>query len=145
MRDEPDDFRNNFSDAVPAGLDMPRLFRMVIMPLKAPIKSAGGILIPEATQEGNRWNQQLGRVAGVGPFVGKNRNYKDIGYDPEEDNLKVGDLCMFSANNPQRYTFEGANFVIVNDDAIMIGPIKEENISKYKFGRIASVDMSGVF
>lgn len=145
MRDSEADFRNEFEQPIPEGIDPPRLFRVLIMPLMAPTETPGGIILPGATHEGNLWNQQLGKVAAVADYVGKNRNYRDIGWEPEKDNLKPGDLCMFSANNPQRYTFKGTNFVVVNDDAIMIGPIDPENIKEYEFGRFTKINMGGSY
>lgn len=137
------DFRNAFDQEVPEGLDQPKLFRLFVMPLKTPTKTKGGIMLPDSVQEGNNWSQSLGRIAAVGPYVCCNRNYRDLNFDFEQHGPKIGELVMFSAHQPQRFKFKGVNLVIVNDDAILIGPIKEENIEHYVFGRFGQIDMGG--
>ena len=83
--------------------------RVVIKPLEAEEKSAGGIILPEKAQEKPR----EGEVIAVGP--GK---LLDNGTRAEMP-VKKGDIVVYSDFSGTEVTFEGEDYLIIEADRIL--------------------------
>ena len=83
--------------------------RVVIKPLEAEEKSAGGIILPEKAQEKPR----EGEVIAVGP--GKLLDNGTCAKMPVEK----GDIVVYSDFSGTEVTFEGEDYLIIEADRIL--------------------------
>lgn len=83
--------------------------RVLVKPLQAEEKSAGGIILPEAAQEKPR----EGEVIAVGP--GK---LNDKG-DRKPMNVKVGDVVVYSEYGGTEISHEGEDYLLIDEGSIL--------------------------
>jgi chaperonin GroES len=83
--------------------------RVVIKPLEAEEKSAGGIILPEKAQEKPR----EGEVIAVGP--GK---FNDKG-ERKPMTVKKGDTVVYSEYGGTEITFEGTDYLLIDEGSIL--------------------------
>lgn len=102
----------------PEGLE-PTLWRMIVMPLTAPEKSAGGIMLPASSQDAQVWAQYIGVIVAMGELCWKAPQYKQFDDYDKIEWPKVGDLVMFAKQAPFRFEKDGRKFVMVNDNEVL--------------------------
>lgn len=83
--------------------------RVLVKPLQAEEKSAGGIILPEAAQEKPR----EGEVIAVGP--GK---VNDKG-DRKPMNVNVGDVVVYSEYGGTEISHEGEDYLLIDEGSIL--------------------------
>jgi chaperonin GroES len=83
--------------------------RVLVKPLEAEEKSAGGIILPEKAQEKPR----EGEVIAVGP--GK---LNDKG-ERKELTVKVGDTVVYSEYGGTEITYEGTDYLLIDEGSIL--------------------------
>jgi co-chaperonin GroES (HSP10) len=91
--------------------------RVIVQIRSAKTKTAGGIILPEDTQETERWNTQAAKVVAVGSLAFHNRNTMQPW--PEGSWCAVGDFVRAPKYGGDRWSveFEGKEvlFVMFND------------------------------
>jgi chaperonin GroES len=83
--------------------------RVLVKPLEAEEKSAGGIILPEQAQEKPR----EGEVIAVGP--GK---VNDEG-ERRKMTVKVGDIVVYSEYGGTEITYEGTDYLLIDEGSIL--------------------------
>ncbi|MGD9497656.1 MAG: co-chaperone GroES [Armatimonadota bacterium] len=83
--------------------------RVLVKPLEAEEKSAGGIILPEAAQERPR----EGKVVAVGPG--------EIGDDgkPQPLSVKEGEIVIYASYGGTEVKIDGEEYLIVQQDDIL--------------------------
>lgn len=79
--------------------------RVVVKPAAAEEKTAGGIIIPDTAKE----KPQRGEVIAVGP-----------GKDGIAPTVKKGDTVLYGKYAGQELTYEGADYLIMREDDILV-------------------------
>ncbi len=79
--------------------------RVVVKPAAADEKTAGGIIIPDTAKE----KPQRGEVIAVGP--GKDGNLMTV---------NVGDVVLYGKYSGQELNYEGADYLIMREDDILV-------------------------
>jgi len=79
--------------------------RVVVKPAPAEEKTAGGIIIPDTAKE----KPQRGEIIAVGP-----------GKDGVEMTVKKGDTVLYGKYAGQELHYEGADYLIMREDDILI-------------------------
>jgi chaperonin GroES len=79
--------------------------RVVVKPAPAEEKTAGGIIIPDTAKE----KPQRGEVIAVGP--GKEDNAMTV---------KPGDIVLYGKYSGQELHYEGADYLIMREDDILV-------------------------
>ena len=79
--------------------------RVIIKPATADEKTKGGIIIPDTAKE----KPQRGEVVAVGP--GKDGNLMTV---------QVGDIVLYGKYSGQEINFEGADYLIMREDDILV-------------------------
>lgn len=91
--------------------------RVIVQIRTAKSKTAGGIILPEDTQETERWNTQVAKVIAVGSLAFHNRNTMQPW--PEGSWCKVGDFVRAPKYGGDRWSVEADGkevlFVMFND------------------------------
>ena len=97
--------------------------RVIVQIRSAKNKTAGGIILPEDTQETERWNTQAAKVVAVGSLAFHNRNTMEPW--PEGSWCDVGDYLRVPKWGGDRWEVkvgeedEPALFMILNDHEII--------------------------
>jgi len=100
-------------------LPEPLFAKYLLMPVKAPNKTTGGIIIPDQATEVYDYKSFVCRVIKRGPGVGKHPRYKEQMDLADTDYPVVGDYVVLSNNfNPNRMNIGGISFLLVNEDSI---------------------------
>ena len=79
--------------------------RVLVEPAAAEEKTAFGIIIPDTAKE----KPQRGEVIAVGP-----------GKDDKAMSVKVGDIVLYGKYAGQDLNFEGADYLIMREDDILV-------------------------
>lgn len=79
--------------------------RVVVKPAAAEEKTAGGIIIPDTAKE----KPQRGEVIAVGP-----------GKDGIKPTVKKGDTVLYGKYAGQELSYEGADYLIMREDDILV-------------------------
>jgi co-chaperonin GroES (HSP10) len=116
---------------IPEGLPAPETWRLLMMPVRAQSRTKGGIILTEDTIDAQFWNHQLFKVAAVGPNVYSGPAYAKLGLTPEQM-PKVGDLYLINPRNPDRFMYQGVNFLIVSDEQLRC-KVDPRFVSGFKF------------
>ncbi len=83
--------------------------RVLVQPLEAEEKSAGGIILPETAQEAPR----QGKVIAIGP--GK---LLDAG-ERQEMSVKVGDVVVYTEYGGTQVKVEGEEYLLIDESSIL--------------------------
>lgn len=83
--------------------------RVLIKPLAAEEKSAGGIILPEKAQEKPR----EGEVIAVGPGKVNDKGERKI------MSVKQGDVVVYSEYGGTEITFEGTDYLLIDEGSIL--------------------------
>jgi len=91
--------------------------RVIVQIRSAKSKTAGGIILPEDTQETERWNTQAAKVVAVGSLAFHNRNTMEPW--PEGSWCAVGDFVRAPKYGGDKWSVEADGkevlFVMLND------------------------------
>ena len=79
--------------------------RVVIRPVPADEKTAGGIIIPDTAKE----KPQKGEVVAVGP-----------GKDDQSMTVAIGDTVLYGKYAGQEINYQGADYLIMREDDILV-------------------------
>jgi hypothetical protein len=102
-----------------------------MIPVGARKKTKGGIFLPDDVLDAQNWAHQLYKVAAVGDFVFRGPRYKEMGVT-DADRPAPGDLYLISPKQPQRFSYKGVPFVVVNDDQLW-GKVKPDHAEGFSF------------
>ena len=98
---------------IPDDLPQPLLWRLLVLPVQPKTVSRGGILLPPGAQDAEAHLQVIGKVAIMGPLVGKSDKFKGC-YD-----VKVGDWVLFPRYGGQRMEYKNLRLIMLNDDELL--------------------------
>ncbi len=79
--------------------------RVVVKPAPAEEKTKGGLIIPDTAKE----KPQRGEVIAVGP-----------GKDDKKMTVSVGDIVLYGKYAGQELSYEGADYLIMREDDILV-------------------------
>lgn len=79
--------------------------RVLVKPAPAEETTKGGIIIPDTAKE----KPQRGEVVAVGP-----------GKDDNKMTVKVGDTVVYGKYAGQEFSYEGADYLIMREDDILL-------------------------
>ena len=94
-------------------LPTPAGYKMLVVKPEIEEKSAGGIVYADATRKKEEQGAVVGLVLKQGPMC-----YKDENKFPTGPWCKVGDFVLLRAYSGSRFSVDGKEFIIVNDDQI---------------------------
>lgn len=107
------------------GLMKPWGYKVLVMPVRAPTISKGGIFIPITVQEAQGYLNYFGRVAALGRGAFKAKRFADLGMTAK-DHPQVGDWVFYPVYQYLRLKMgrtakQGGDirFVMMNDDQIL--------------------------
>lgn len=83
--------------------------RVLVKPLEAEEKSAGGIILPEAAQERPR----EGKIVAVGP------GELDESGKPKGMSVKKGDIIIYASYGGTEIKMDGEEYLIINESDIL--------------------------
>jgi chaperonin GroES len=83
--------------------------RVLVKPLAAEEKSAGGIILPEKAQEKPR----EGEVIAVGPGKLNDKGERKV------ISVKQGDLVVYSEYGGTEITYEGTDYLLIDEGSIL--------------------------
>jgi chaperonin GroES len=83
--------------------------RVLVKPVEAEEKSAGGIILPEKAQEKPR----EGEVIAVGPGKLSDKGERKV------LTVKVGDLVVYSEYGGTEISFEGTDYLLIGEGSIL--------------------------
>lgn len=83
--------------------------RIIIKPMEAEEKTAGGIIIPDAAKE----KPQKGEVVAVGPGKTNEKGHKI------EMSLKKGDQVLYGKYSGTEISIEGSDYLIVRESDVL--------------------------
>ena len=104
-------------------LPSPTGWRILILPYRGKGKTEGGIFLPDDVQEKSQIGTQAGYVLKVGPLA-----YQDTEKFPSGPWCKEKDWVMFARYAGSRFTIDGGEVRILNDDEILAKIIDPEDI-----------------
>jgi hypothetical protein len=128
--DNADTTCNDIDAPIPEGMPQPSLFKLFVMPVSLRSITKGGIFLPDETLSNSEWFLSIGRVAAIGKYAFKGKQYRDIDFDPA-DAPAVGDLLLYDARAPRRFRFKNTNFVVIQDDQFWGRPQTVEGFQFY--------------
>ncbi|MEN6547218.1 MAG: co-chaperone GroES [Armatimonadia bacterium] len=83
--------------------------RVLVKPLEAEEKTAGGIILPEAAQEKPR----EGEVIAVGPGKLNDKGERKV------LGVKVGDKVVYSEYGGTEISYEGTDYLLIDESSIL--------------------------
>lgn len=103
-------------------LPVPVGWTILVKPYKAETMSAGGIAIPEASQEANRYLNTVGEVIAMGSLCYTDDRFRVGDRDPVAF-CRVGDHVQYGQNVGHRFNVydskgELTEFILLNDDNV---------------------------
>jgi chaperonin GroES len=104
-------------------LPSPTGWRILILPYRGKGKTEGGIFLPDDVQEKSQIGTQAGYVLKVGPLA-----YQDTEKFPSGPWCKEKDWVMFARYAGSRFTIDGGEVRILNDDEILATILDPEDI-----------------
>jgi chaperonin GroES len=91
----------------------PTGYRVLIAAIKVQDKTQGGVILPDDLKNREQTASVVGLVLKLGPDA-----YKDEKKFPNGAYCKEGDFVLFSAYSGTRFTIDGEEFRLMNDDTI---------------------------
>ena len=96
-------------------------YQLLVVPYEPERKTKGGIIIPDKTVDAERMASQSGYVW----FMGSDA-YTDSNKFPTGPWCKIGDWIMLSKWGGKRFTVDGIDLRIINDDEVLaVVPVPE--------------------
>jgi co-chaperonin GroES (HSP10) len=93
-------------------------YHVVVMPMMAPDKTSGGIILASESQDYNEHQNRVGIVVEVGPSCYKASKFKQLGIGPK-DFPKRGDWVLYGQYTPMKVEQKGVKLAIMNDDDLL--------------------------
>lgn len=84
------------------------------MPLRPKAVSKGGIVIPLAAQEAQKYLNYVGKVVAMGDL-----SYRHERFEAQKARPKAGDYVIYGRYAGQPLTYRGVRFLFINDDEIL--------------------------
>lgn len=95
-------------------LPQPAGWRILVRPLSPKAKTAGGIIIPEQSQDIQAYLITIGEVLLVGPLCYLRQDMKD-----GEAWTKPGDFVLYGKMAGLRIEVDGVKILVLNDDEVL--------------------------
>lgn len=120
MSQDQDTFTNADDTKLPEenGVVQPFGWRIIIMPMRPPEKSKGGIILTKETQAKTFWMGYVGRIVAVGPAAYKARKFRDMAFT-DEMTPKRGEWWLYTPYQPYRIKHGEVRLIAVNDDSLI--------------------------
>lgn len=120
---DQDGWFNDSQMPLPKKVMKPWGYKILVMPVRPPTKSKGGILIPTTVQEVAGYLNYLGRVVALGTGAYKAERYAAMGMKPA-DHPKVGDWVFYPIYQYVRLKMLDKKrgtirFIVINDDQVL--------------------------
>lgn len=93
-------------------------WQVLVMPVQARAKSAGGIIIPEMSQAKEQYLAYCGQIVALGPLAYKHQKYIDMGIT-DADKPHRGEWWLFPQYHYHRIDFKGVKLLALNDDSFI--------------------------
>lgn len=103
----------NETDEVPEGHPVPKLWRVLICPVRPKQKTASGLVIAQSAQDAQKVLNYVGKVVALGPLAYADERFK--GVTPP----KIGDWVAYGRYAGMPMTYKGCRLLLVNDDEIL--------------------------
>lgn len=94
-------------------LPAPTGYRLLVAAIKVQDKTSGGVILPDDMKNREQTASIVGLVLKAGPDA-----YKDTGKFPTGAYCKEGDFILFNAYSGTRFTIDGEEFRLMNDDTV---------------------------
>ena len=108
----------------------PTGWRILVMPYTGNDKTDGGVYIPDQVREREARATVVAYVIKVGPLA--YRDDKFGGYSTKEPWCKEGDWVCIGRYAGSRFTIEGGEVRIINDDEVIATIVDPDDIKSYK-------------
>jgi co-chaperonin GroES (HSP10) len=135
---DKDGWFNDSQIPLPKKVLQPWGYRILVMPVRPPAKTKGGIIVPIVVQETQGYLNYIGRLVAVGTGAFKHQRYAQMGMKPA-DHPKIGDWVFYPVyqyNRLRMVTPKGEiRFVMMNDDQILGTAPKGVNPWQWKVER----------
>jgi len=116
----------NIGETLLEKLPSPTGWRILILPYRGVGKTTGGIALPKESVEQQHISTQVGYVLKVGDLA-----YKDPEKFPIGPWCKEKDWVMFARYAGSRFSIDGGEVRILNDDEILARISDPENVKHY--------------
>ena len=116
----------NIGEALLERLPSPTGWRILILPYRGVGKTSGGIALPKESVEQQHVSTQVGYVLKVGDLA-----YKDPEKFPVGPWCKEKDWVMFARYAGSRFSIDGGEVRILNDDEILARIADPEDVKHY--------------
>lgn len=111
---------------------MRAVHRFNLLVKRIEVKAKIGLIhIPDSARHDMNWLQGLGVVCVTGPSVYRGAKFDDVGLS-QDDAPKVGDAIWFNARVPLKVKIDGAEYLALPDDAILM-TIPRDEIHRFSF------------
>lgn len=104
----PDDFADQM---------VPLWWRVIVCPVKPKAVSKGGILLPQQTQDAQKYLQHCGRLVAAGEAAFRAKKLGN--YAPPQVVPRVGDWVLYGRAAGQGILFRNVRLLLLNDDEIL--------------------------
>ena len=111
---------NDSKTALPSETEVlvPFGWQVLVMPVQAPTKSAGGIIFADITIARDEYLAYVGQIVALGPLAYKHQKYQDMGIT-DADKPKRGEWWLFPQYRYHRIDFKGVKLLALNDDSFI--------------------------
>ena len=116
----------NIGETLLERLPSPTGWRILILPYRGVGKTSGGIALPKEAEEQQHVSTQVGYVLKVGDLA-----YKDPEKFPVGPWCKEKDWVMFARYAGSRFSIDGGEVRILNDDEILARISDPEDVKHY--------------
>ena len=114
---------------LPPNLPKPETWRVLILPLRAPEKTEGGLWLPDESRDAHDYLCFVGQIVDMGQLCYTNSRYGGL---PRDRFPQVGDFVLYSKHVPVRVEMEnGLKLVMMNDEHILATVPKPEGYRVY--------------
>jgi co-chaperonin GroES (HSP10) len=107
-------------------------WRMLVVPVRPPQKSKGGIVIATQTQTNFEYLNYIGKVVAVGELAGKHKRFtgRDDG-SAWRGAPEIGDYVIYGkySGAGQKMKYKGVTLIPLNDDEILISKVNPADFS----------------
>lgn len=108
------EFLNAEDVSIPEGMPDPKLWRILVAPVKPKRLSRGGIELPDVTMDNQEFMTNICKVMSMGSMAGKKDTWPEGAWD-----IKVGDWVVIGQYAGQRFEFQGVKLILLNDDEVL--------------------------
>lgn len=120
----PDDIWANAAEAtLPEANEIftPGFYQVAVMPRVAPMRTQGGIFLPDVSRFAEEWTNYVGQIIALGPTAYLGRKWRDQGIESQDDPRvpKRGEFWCYRSMSPYRMQYKGIKFIALADDSFI--------------------------